>query len=1161
MGAAVCWIGMWACAATLLHALPAAAALRIERVDVLAASAVPDLRVNDVIVAAAAAGHPSQPVNTVFDWLAVEYEWLPAGPVQLTIERDQVRRTLTLSDGRLRVLLRAADPQQLAPAAARLDSALAEVRLELSRERIDALQAADVALSEAAPGVAASDRVALALVRAEAAFRLLRAREAIELLASALPELAPANRLQALAMSRLGNARGFSGSPTPADRAAVVRAVDYLKVHAPGSVLLVEALRNLAIMQAYSNEFAEAEASANAAIAASDGCHDCAFRARALQAVGVSATLRDDLSTAVQASQQAIAILDALPDPSRTELSSQLNTLSHAQAGLGRYAAAAAAAERMLQIARSDRGRPRDVLLALNRMGTFEQSQGRYAAAIDAWSEALALARQIEPDSFGEFNPNLYLGRVYVELGDLALARRYFERARQILVALNQNQVQLAQLDFEFGQLEAIAGRPEQAIAAVRSGLALVEHVNAAGQAMSQGQVQLGVILAQSGALDAADAALAQAREIAAALPDCYCVVPALRESGWLALRREQTSLALQHFQSALDQIDRQKGPPLDRAGVLHGRGAARRAAGELAAAAADLDASIALYRRYSPDGSDLAQALYSVGQLEQQRARPEAARAAYCAATDVLDRASRRVGGDSLAEAEFRSRFAEVYRACLQTELDLGHREAAFMVLERSRARSFLDALEQRTPVQGEPAAAAWLQRWAGVRQLRASLQTALMQPLDSANRQQLVQAVEAAEAQARADEAALAAADPALGAVLVPGSRSLSEMQAALPAAAMLLAYSLDQRDAQVFVLTRERLEVYPLAVGSQQLATAIGELRALIARRRGGDLPAIRQLARQLYRDLLGPLQSRLDAHVDRLLISPEGPLHALPFALLDDGQRYLIERYPLAIVDSASSLAALGRRPPVAGGNVLGVAASGADRSNDALRQRIGARMAPLPAAADEVKQLRRFYPDDSELLLDAAATEAAVVRASKGARLLHFAVHAVADRERPLDSALVLAADPAAVDSTGDGLLQLWEVLGELDLHADLAILSGCDTASGRELNGEGLIGFTRVFQLAGARSVMASLWPVSDRGTEQLMSRFHRLRRAHGDDSVSLRLAILEQMHSADGAHHDSARGVGAIAPASASTTVLPYQWAAFQLYGASGIASDPPQR
>ena len=55
---------------------------------------------------------------------------------------------------------------------------------------------------------------------AEAAFRLLRAREAIELLASALPELAPANRLQALAMSRLGNARGFSGSPTPADRAA-----------------------------------------------------------------------------------------------------------------------------------------------------------------------------------------------------------------------------------------------------------------------------------------------------------------------------------------------------------------------------------------------------------------------------------------------------------------------------------------------------------------------------------------------------------------------------------------------------------------------------------------------------------------------------------------------------------------------------------------------------------------------------------------------------------------------------------------------------------------------------------------------------------------------------------------------------------------------------
>ncbi|HWS25549.1 MAG TPA: CHAT domain-containing protein, partial [Xanthomonadales bacterium] len=999
MSASVHWTRMAVCVLGLAGMLPVSAALRVEHVDALTASQVPALRAGDVLVSVQMADSGTRPLETVFDWLKVEYEWLPAGPVEVTFERDGQRRQRQLRDGHLRVLLRAADPQQLPPAVARLDGALADVRLQLAREHIDALQTADAALSQAAVAVAEEDRAALALVRADAAFRLLRARDAIELLAAVLPNPQPADRLQALAMSRLGNARGFSGSPTADDRAAVVRAVDYLQQHAPGSASLVDALRNLAIMQAYSNEFLPAQASADAAIAASSGCLDCALRARALQAVGVVATMRDDLAAAVQASAQAIAILDALPDPSRTELASQLNTLSHAQAGLGQYAGAAAAARRMLEIARSDRGRPRDVVLALNRTGNFEQSQGRYDAAIGAWTEALALAQQIEPDSFSEFNPNLYLGRVYVELGDLARARSYFERARQILVALNQNQVQLAQLDFEFGQLETIAGRPEQAIAAVRSGLALVEHVNAAGQAMSQGQVQLGVILAQSGALDEADAALRRAREIAAALPDCYCVVPALRESGWLALRQAQTELALAHFDAALKQIESQNGPPLDRAGALHGRGAGRRAAGQLDAAAADLNDSIALYRRYSPDSPDLAQAWFSLGQLEQQRAQPAAARSAYCAATEVLDRASGRVGGDSLAEAEFRSRFNEVYRACLQAELELGHAQAAFMVLERSRARSFLDALEQRVPAHGAPGASSWLQRWAGARQLRASLQAALQQPLDAANRRQLEQAVDAAQAQARANQTALAAAAPALGAVLVPGSQSLTEIQGALPAAAMLLAYSLDEEHAEVFALTRERLDVYPLKVGRRQLATAIGELRALIAARRSSDLPAIRQLAGQLYRDLLGPLAERLDGRIERLLISPEGPLHALPFALLDDGQHYLIERYPLAIVDSASSMAALDQRHRAGDGGVLGVAASTDGNANNALRQRFGLDLASLPAAASEVQQLRALYPENSELLLDAAATEAAVVRASSGARLLHFAVHAVADDER------------------------------------------------------------------------------------------------------------------------------------------------------------------
>jgi CHAT domain-containing protein len=147
-----------------------------------------------------------------------------------------------------------------------------------------------------------------------------------------------------------------------------------------------------------------------------------------------------------------------------------------------------------------------------------------------------------------------------------------------------------------------------------------------------------------------------------------------------------------------------------------------------------------------------------------------------------------------------------------------------------------------------------------------------------------------------------------------------------------------------------------------------------------------------------------------------------------------------------------------------------------------------------------------------------------------ASLLHFATHALADEKAPLDSSLALSLPGDWRPGRENGLLQAWEIFEQVRLDADLVTLSACGTALGKEMSGEGILGLTRAFQYAGARSVLASLWGVNDASTADWMVRFYgRLKRgASKDDAV--RQAQIETMRRPGSSH--------------------PYHWAAFQLSG-----------
>jgi CHAT domain-containing protein len=123
-------------------------------------------------------------------------------------------------------------------------------------------------------------------------------------------------------------------------------------------------------------------------------------------------------------------------------------------------------------------------------------------------------------------------------------------------------------------------------------------------------------------------------------------------------------------------------------------------------------------------------------------------------------------------------------------------------------------------------------------------------------------------------------------------------------------------------------------------------------------------------------------------------------------------------------------------------------------------------------------------------LDFSASKSALLgRSLRGFGILHFATHGVLDTQRPEQSGLVFSL----LDRSGkpvDGFLRLHEIYN-LDLDADLVVLSACRTALGKEVHGEGLIGLTRGFMYAGASRVVSSVWNVDDRASAELMKRFY----------------------------------------------------------------------
>ena len=313
-----------------------------------------------------------------------------------------------------------------------------------------------------------------------------------------------------------------------------------------------------------------------------------------------------------------------------------------------------------------------------------------------------------------------------------------------------------------------------------------------------------------------------------------------------------------------------------------------------------------------------------------------------------------------------------------------------------------------------------------------------------------------------------------------------TLKELQASLSRSELVLEYVVDDPASYCLVITREDAHIVKLPgkqIISPLVSTYLSEVKAK---------HSAHDEARRLYDVLMDPIPEAQSN--EQLVIVRDGPLHLVPFdALLDRHNDYVVQSTTVVYSPSASSFFLLrsATHPENFAPTVLAVGDVPYDRSNlrpsAVTRGYNGSALSNLPGSREEALAAAAAFPSESRmLLLGDDATESAFKKASNR-RVIHLAVHAIANETRPERASLVLLSDPAHDE---DGFLQASEIV-QLPLNADLVVLSACDTAVG-PLEGQGGIStLSQAFLLAGSRTVVSTLWSVEDETTLYLMKTFY----------------------------------------------------------------------
>jgi CHAT domain-containing protein/tetratricopeptide (TPR) repeat protein len=768
--------------------------------------------------------------------------------------------------------------------------------------------------------------------------------------------------------------------------------------------------------------------------------------------------------------------------------------------------------------------------MCLGKIGDIEWRGGDWSSALDLWRRGLKVTQEIlrvkrDPRAKQDMGRHLgNIGVIYNHLGQYDEAVAYYQRA--IKVAVEEGDLG-SQINFQ-NNLGAIYTEQNN----------YVQAQLLFGEAM-QAALKFGSDPLKS--------------RVLSGLAKLY------RQSG-------DTKAALDHFQQAMRLA--QKNGDLVMEGALH------NSLGGLYLSLRDLPSAVASYQRGLEIGESIHvplivwQAHAGLAATAARQNRLDEALRHYRQAIEAMEEVRGRLHIEE-EKASFLQDKVEVHKALIalllnppQKDLAEKYKAEAFHYVERARARAFLDLLAEDKVHVKQDIAPSLLKRRIEIENRIERTQSQLIEEMTQKTPdREKIQALDASLTQADRDHQDwrrdVYRQHPRYSGLHYPEPISLEKAQKTLGEKSLLLEFSLGEPASYLFAISKSDCQVVTLP-GASKIRQRVERLRTLLTPKQT-SLGPYRLQASSLYDVLIKPVSGLL-AGKQELIIVADGALNYVPFEALLSGRGasadprrlpYLVRDYAISYAPSASVLSYLAVRRAETGLPPKRLLAYGDPsygnqtlKSNSALARlsalRGGGRwkFPRLPQSCREVKAIARLYPSDEATWFcgDDASEESVKAPGRLGQyRMIHFAVHGLLNETKPQLSGLALRFPRAAASGSGalaseDGLLQAYEIYN-LKLNAELVTLSACEGGLGKEVAGEGLINLSRGFIYAGALSVVAGLWQVSDDSTAQLMIRFYKhLQEAKLGRAEALRRAQLEMIR-------DGKR---------------PFHWAAFILVGKS---------
>ncbi|HEU4834752.1 MAG TPA: CHAT domain-containing tetratricopeptide repeat protein, partial [Pyrinomonadaceae bacterium] len=782
---------------------------------------------------------------------------------------------------------------------------------------------------------------------------------------------------------------------------------------------------------------------------------------------------------------------------------------------------------------------------------------------VQHYEKSLALSQEVGDKKLTALIFN-GLGMAHTSLGHYEVGLDFYFKARQLSEEAGDKSTLNMALN-NIGTRYLAQGRYAEALDYLHKSLAVLQEMGTAGdrRSLAYKYQNIGLVYRRQGHLDQALAYSRKSLDILVEIDDKFGIANLQNNIGVIYKSQGLYDDGLGWFQKALPGYEALKATP-GMARVLNNIGDTYRAQGRYDEALEPLLKSLQLReqgkdrgavtlslnnlaRLYEAQGkyaemlevsqrsAKLADELYSreeiwtaqdhIGRALVGLGKPAEAQKSFLAAIAGIEALRREVAGGEQQQQSFLENRLSPWMGMIDVLVSQQKYAEALTFAEQSKARVLLDALQAGRANQRK----TWSTEEREAEEQRRLKLVTLNSQLTTESRRDKPDAARVAELKSTVEKARLEYEDfetrlyvtrPELrlqrgDAPIVKADELASFVQ---DSSSALLEYVVDDDKTFLFVVTKGDLRVYTLPLKRDDLAKQTEAFRKQLAAR---DL-GFRAPAAKLYESLLKPAEAQLRGRTN-LIIVPDNTLWDLPFqTLINNANRFVIEDAAISYAPSLTVLREMMKRRRVEAAHAspptllaLGNPVVGSETLKRASLTLRDGKLDPLPEAEQEVKALGRLYgAARSKVYIGAEAREDRVKSEATGAKILHFATHGILNNASPMYSHLALADGGAGED----GLLEAWELM-QLDLHADLAVLSACETARGRIGAGEGMVGLSWAMFMAGVPSIVVSQWKVESAGTRDLMINFHRGMISSGTKSASLRQAALKVMKNPATSH------------------------------------------